>query len=156
MPSRALVVAQSQNGAYRGVHPINLPNVMHSDDIQPAVRELINRHIRSMDHAEVALQLSKAPDQMHDADAVATRHRWAHETAVQVLNELTESGLAAVSGGRYRLATDAADSATLAHFAELYHRHPVTLVRAIYAAPLPVRPLIRPPRRDVNGSTNDA
>lgn len=122
--------------------------------MQPAVRELINRHIRSMDHAEAVLHLSQAPGQTHNADAVAARHRWARATAAQVLDELTESGLATASGGGYRLA-DAADSATLARLDELYHRHPVILVRAIYAAPVPLRPLIRPSRADADRLPSD-
>jgi len=121
---------------------------MQSDDIAPAVRELINRHIRSIDHAEAVLHLANAPNRAHDAETVAARHRWARGTAAQVLDDLAESGLATPTDGGYRLAPDAAGANALAGLDDLYHKHPVTLVRAIYAAPVRVKPLIRRARSD--------
>lgn len=126
---------------------------MHSDEIAPAVRELINRHIRSMDHAEAVLHLADAPGQTHEAEQVAERHRWARGIAARVLADLADSGIATAVAGGYRLATDAPDAAAIANLSELYHRHPVKLVRAIYAAPVPVKPLFRPARPD-DGDAN--
>lgn len=126
---------------------------MHSDEIAPAVRELINRHIRSMDHAEAVLHLADAPGQAHEAETVAERHRWARGIAARVLAELADTGIATAVPGGYRLASDGTDSAAIANLSELYHRHPVTLVRAIYAAPMPVKPLFRPERSDDSSAT---
>jgi hypothetical protein len=123
---------------------------MQSDDIAPAVRELINRHIRSMDHAEAALHLANAPTRSHEAETMAARHRWANGIAAQVLGDLADSGLATPADGGYRLSADASDANALAGLLELYHKHPVTLVRAIYAAPVAVKPLIRPARPEDN------
>lgn len=127
---------------------------MQSDDIAPAVRSLINRHIRSMDHAEAVLHLAAAPSDAHDAAAVAARYRWGRGIAKQVLGDLTESGIATLMDGAYRLAPDSADPTALAGLRDLYHRQPVTLVRAIYAAPSPFRPLTRPasPRDDTSSA----
>ncbi|HEY4129105.1 MAG TPA: hypothetical protein VGM50_00700 [Gemmatimonadaceae bacterium] len=119
---------------------------MHSETIPPTVRELINRHIRSIDHAEAVLHLFSAPHETHDVDAIARRYAWARGTAAQVLADLAKSGIAAPVDAGYRLAINATDSATLTALADLYHRHPVTLVRAIYAAPFPMAPLIRDDR----------
>jgi hypothetical protein len=129
---------------------------MQSDEIAPAVRELINRHIRSMDHVEAVLQLADAPGETHAAESVASRHRWAHNVAHQVLRDLTDSGIATPVDGGYRLATEAVDAAALTSLNKLYHRHPVSLVRAIYAAPTPIKPLIRPPRKDDDPSPDEA
>jgi hypothetical protein len=120
---------------------------MHNDEIAPAVRELINRHIRSMDHAEAVLHLADAPGQAHEAETVAARHRWARGIAARVLAELAESGIATAVEGGYRLAADVAEG-TISSLNDLYHRHPVTLVRAIYAAPVPIKSLSRPGRSD--------
>jgi hypothetical protein len=107
-----------------------------------------------MDHAEAAIQLAGAPDRAHDPEAVAARHRWTRTIAQQVLRDLGESGLATRTDGGYRFATDAADAPALPELLNLYHRHPVTLVRAIYAAPVPVKPLIRPVAPDNDSSAN--
>ena len=77
---------------------------MHSEEIAPEVRELINRHIRSMDHAEAVLHLAGAPTQAHEAETVAARHRWARGIAARVLAELADSGIATAIDGGYRLA----------------------------------------------------
>lgn len=119
---------------------------MQSEEIAPGVRELINRHLRSMDHAEALLHLVAAPHDVHRVDAIATRHRWARGVAAQVLSDLADTGIAVRSDAGFRLAGDATDESALAHLFDLYHKHPVTLVRAIYAAPIRVQPLVRPTR----------
>ena len=121
---------------------------MHSDDIAPDVRELINRHLRSMDHAEALLHLVDAPRDAHGLDAIAFSHRWTRGVAAQVMSDLVDTGIALQSDAGFTLASDATDGQSIARLAELYHRHPVKLVRAIYAAPFPIRPLIRPTHPD--------
>jgi hypothetical protein len=119
---------------------------MQSEELAPGVRDLINRHLRSMDHAEALLHLVDAPNDAHRLDAVATRHRWARAVAAQVLADLVDTGIAIQSNDGFRLATGAVDGSCLARLSELYHMHPVALVRAIYAAPFRVQPLVRPTR----------
>jgi predicted RNase H-related nuclease YkuK (DUF458 family) len=121
---------------------------MTTDEISTATRELINRHMRSMDHAEAALYLANAPDQAHQPETVAVDHRWSRGIAKQVLADLTETGLATAAGGAYRIEPSAYTAAALAELIELYNKRPVALVRAIYAAPVRMRPLLRPTRDD--------
>jgi hypothetical protein len=127
---------------------------MQNDTLAPALRDLINRHLRSMDHVEALLHLAGAPDQACSVEAVAAKHRWSRGIAQQVLHDLRDTG-AAVSGDRgFRIATDTVDDPALQALNQLYHQHPVTLVRAIYAAPLRVKPLIRsaPPDDEATSS----
>jgi hypothetical protein len=119
------------------------PLTMSPDEIALPVRALINRHIRSMDHAEVVLYLARHPDQPPDADEVAAQHRWAPGIAAQVLSDLTETGLATGTDGRFQLSSTAVEPGALEGLAALYHRHPVTLVRAVFASPVPMKPLVR-------------
>jgi hypothetical protein len=122
-----------------------------TEEISPAARELINRHLRSMDHAEAALFLADEPDRAHRPESVADRHRWSGGLARRVLADLTETGLTTAEHGAYRLDQTAASSAAMAELAELYHKRPVALVRAIYAAPVRVKPLLRPTLEDDPG-----
>jgi hypothetical protein len=117
---------------------------MPTDEISQAARTLINRHIRSIDHAEAALHLASEPNQTHGADEVAARYRWSREIASRVLADLTDTGFATAIDGRFQFAPSVADAGALADLRMLYHRHPVTLVSAIYAASVPMKPLIRP------------
>jgi hypothetical protein len=116
---------------------------MSPQEIALPVRALINRHIRSMDHAEVALYLSRHPDRAPDADELAEQHHWSREIAVQVLSDLTETGLTTATHGRFQLSSATVEPSALEGLAELYHRHPVALVSAIFASPVPMKPLIR-------------
>src|SRR5690349_20858128 len=125
---------------------------MRSDEMAPAVRELIHRHLRSMDHAEATLHLAESPDGAHQPNTVAGHHRWTEAVAAQVLDDLAESGLVVRDERGYRLAPGACDAAVMTALFELYHRQPVTLVRAIYAAPMPIKPFIRPALADDEAS----
>lgn len=124
---------------------------MTHDEIPHAARELINRHLRSMDHAEAALYLAAAADEAHRAELVAAEHRWSHAIANQVLADLTDSGLAVMDNGTYRIDMSDGARAGLAELAELYHKRPVALVRAIYAAPVRVKPFLRAVTEDGDG-----
>jgi hypothetical protein len=124
---------------------------MTHEEISAAVRELINRHVRSMDHAEAALYLAKAPDRAHRAESVAADHRWSGTIAQQVLTDLTETGLTTAAHGAYRIDLGPGTAAALAELADLYHKRPVALVRAMYGAPVRVKPLLRPALEDESG-----
>jgi hypothetical protein len=127
---------------------------MENDDVALAVRQLIHRHIRSMDHAEAALYLASAPGGARDVETVAAQHRWASRLAARVLNDLVETGLVVSKDGEYRLASDSADAAELSGLSELYHRQPVTLARTIYSAPVPLKTRTRPPRLEDDRSSS--
>lgn len=118
---------------------------MHSDDISAPVRGLIHKHLRSIDHAEVVLELAEHPERTHSIATLATRFHWTVEVTERVVRDLVESGLVAAQADGYRFVAQNGDAALIAELSSLYHRQPVTLVRAIYSAPLPVAPLVRRP-----------
>lgn len=122
---------------------------MPSDEIPIAVRALIHKHIRSIDHAEAALELAEHPRRGHTIGTLAGRFRWTGDLTERVLDDLVASGLAVADDDGYRFAAQSADAALIGDLSSLYHKHPVTLVRTIYSAPLPVMPLVR-------GSSDDA
>ena len=125
---------------------------MSHDEISSAARGLINRHIRSIDHAEAALHLAEVADRAHAPPDLAALYRWSDGLAEQVLRDLVESGFAIAVDGGYKVADDVIGSDGLAELGTLYHKQPVTLVRAIYSAPLPMKPLIRPASEEAPSS----
>lgn len=128
---------------------------MQNDDVALPVRQLIHRHVRSMDHAEAVLFLAASPGEPRHLDAVAASHRWPSHLAAQVLDDLVESGMAAADdAGCYRLLPEAIDAEVLAGLSELYHRQPVTLARTIYSAPMPLRAHGRSARLDDDVSSS--
>ncbi len=84
------------------------------DAITPAARELIQRHLRSLDHVEAALYLASAPHQPRAADEVAAQRRWSSAIAIQILTDLTETGLVAADDERFTLAAAIRDGSRLA------------------------------------------
>lgn len=106
------------------------------------VRELIDRHIASMSHAEALLLLRAEPDRAWTPADAAGETGGTPDALAAVLGDLAAAGIVAQEGTggaeafRYAPARPALAAAADA-FADAYNRLPVQLVRAIYDRPPP-------------------
>jgi hypothetical protein len=114
-----------------------------ADNALPAeVRQLIARHLATMEQVDVLLLLARAPEEWRTAEEIRTALR-VDETGVapRTFDELRAAGLITADGGdpkRYRYApANPRDKAAVELLAVAYNERPVTLVRAIYARPTP-------------------
>lgn len=116
-----------------------------ADNTLPAeVRQLITRHLATMEQVDVLLFLARTPEQWHSSEEIRTALR-IDETGVaaRTFDELRTARLVEGDGGdpvRYRYApADPRDRAAVELLALAYNERPVTLVRAIYARPTPAQ-----------------
>ena len=107
-------------------------------DLPPDVRDLVNRHLPSLDHVEVLLRLRDAPDTSWSLDDLDRITRFATATTRRCLADLERAGLIRrnATDGRFQYAPHTIrDRATVDSLAVVYSERPVTLVHAIYARP---------------------
>ena len=108
------------------------------------VRQLIARHLATMEQVDVLLLLARTPEQWRSGEEIRTGLR-IDETGVaaRTFDELRAARLIEVDDGdpiRYRYApADPRDRAAVDLLALAYNERPVTLVRAIYARPTPAQ-----------------
>ena len=109
------------------------------------VRDLIARHLATMEHVDVLLLLARAPEHALSIGAIAERLRIPEGALpARAMADLVESGLVAREKGgpggtdevcfRYAPKT-AAQRAAVEALAVAYNERPVTLVKAIYSRP---------------------
>lgn len=116
-----------------------------ADNALPAeVRQLIARHLATMEQVDVLLFLARAPEQWHSSEEIRTALRIDESgVAARTFDELRAAGLVEADGGhptRYRYApANAREKAAVELLALAYNERPVTLVRAIYARPTPAQ-----------------
>ena len=108
------------------------------------VRQLLARHLHTMEQVEALLLLARSGDRSLSADEVRTGLRLeATADLSRTLARLESSGLVAVEAGappRYRYAPSSVESRTAVELlAVAYNERPVTLVRMIYDRPSPVQ-----------------
>jgi len=110
------------------------------EPVPPAVRELIDRCLASMEHVELLLWLSADATRTADRNAAATVVHATPDIAERRLIDLRECGLldrVADAKGSYRyLPKSAALRTAVEELSAMYHQRPVTLVRAIYERPV--------------------
>src|SRR4051812_7878242 len=92
-----------------------------------------------MDHVEVLRLLVARRTEPLDVDALAAQARINAETARRVILDLETAGIVQRDGDRTRYAPSARDHDAVVEIVGMYNSRPVTLVRAIYARPSPVR-----------------
>jgi len=116
-----------------------------ADNALPAeVRQLIARHLATMEQVDVLLLLSRAAGQWRTGEEIRKELR-IDETGVaaRTFDELRGAGLVEMDAGdppRYRYApANPRDQAAVDLLALAYNERPVTLVRAIYARPTPAQ-----------------
>ena len=113
------------------------PRRVLDPDIPQSARELIQRHLPTMDHVEILMLLRNERAQSLPAQRVATLIRKPEEMTATCLEALVAAGLAAqLSDGGYRYAPrdDAVDDAAES-LMRLYNERPVTLVKLLYERP---------------------
>lgn len=115
---------------------------MSSSELPSEVRQLIARHLASMEQVDVLLVLARAPERGQSAAEISRALRISEQgVAPRTFEELRAAGLIAMDGSnpaRYRYAPQSpADRAAVEMLALAYNERPVTLVRAIYARPTP-------------------
>jgi hypothetical protein len=115
------------------------------ESVDPAVRELISKHLSSMDHVELLVLLSADESRRWTAERAAEAVHAAVRNIARVLEQLEVAGLLGREGSgdgatfRYAPSQPGMRDAVAA-LVVMYHQRPVTLVRAIYERP--ANPLI--------------
>ena len=117
---------------------------MADNALPTEVRQLIARHLATMEQVDVLLLLTRAGERGRTAEEIRTELRLdGAGVAPRTFDELRAAGLIEQDGGdpvRYRYApADARDRAAVDLLALAYNERPVTLVRAIYARPTPAQ-----------------
>jgi hypothetical protein len=110
-----------------------------AEDLPQIVRQLVNRHLASMDHVEALLFLLRDREAHRRVEAVATAARLERSVAERVLSDLVGAGLAQRTEQGFRYHADPSDREAVEALKLMYDTRPVTLVRAIYARPTPVK-----------------
>jgi hypothetical protein len=106
-------------------------------DIPQDVREMIQRHLATMDHVELLMVLRAGREESFSVATLAEQIRKPEELVQLCLEALAGAGLAAeISDGTYRYAArEAMLDATAEAVVRLYNERPVTLVRLLYERP---------------------
>jgi|SRR5581483_9445127 len=110
---------------------------MDDNSLPPEVDRLIGETLASMDHVEVLFRICREGEATaewlaRDAHIEATR-------VARVLRDLEDAKLVTSDGPSYRVTQNPRDRAAVETFAATYNARPVTLIRAVYARPSPVR-----------------
>ncbi|MDQ3520043.1 MAG: hypothetical protein M3466_16780 [Gemmatimonadota bacterium] len=109
--------------------------------LSSAIRKLVARHIRSMDHVQTLLLLHRTAPQEWEPAAIAREITVQPELVDLSLRDLTASGLVSeigVGDSQRKFAYAPADEALrrdVDELAAMYNERPVTLIRAIYDRP---------------------
>ena len=103
------------------------------------VRQLIAKHLESMEQVEVLLLLARNAPRSWSASDVASELRWPQRGAQQCLDELSRGTLGRRVGtgasGTYEYAPTPADRDSIATLMRLYDARPLLLGRLIYDRP---------------------
>jgi hypothetical protein len=108
---------------------------MADNALPEEVRALVLRHLATMDHVAVLLEMRADPDGVHDASTMAPVARVSESVAHGVLADLSAARLIVPSGGGYKYGPGSALEQSVDLLANMYDTRPVTLVRAIYDRP---------------------
>jgi predicted transcriptional regulator len=110
------------------------------DDLPTGVRDLIVRHLASMDHVTVLLFLWQAAPATQAPSAIAAALQLDHQTVSRALRDLTVGNLvrneSRTPDGPFVFAPASSRvNETVRELDDAYNRRPVTLIRALYARP---------------------
>lgn len=105
-----------------------------NDAIPASVRELLARHLPSIDHVELLLLFARDDTRAWRAADAATSVHAQLELVRARLHELVDASLLAFEpeSSTYRYAARRALRESVAQLSVLYDQRPVTLIRAIY------------------------
>jgi CRP-like cAMP-binding protein len=108
---------------------------MADSGLSEALRQLVNRHLLTMDHVALLLALREQPEIAHTPASLAERVRLERAVADSVLHDLVTAQLARPEGDAFIYAPAPQVRPTVDELAEMNRTRPVTLVRAIYDRP---------------------
>lgn len=110
---------------------------MLDPDIPQDARDLVQRHLATMDHVEILMVLRAERDESFSVQRIASQIRKPEPLVEACLEALAEAGLAAqLSNGAYRYAAlDAPLDSAAESVIRLYNERPVTLVKMLYERP---------------------
>ncbi|MES2176875.1 MAG: hypothetical protein V4550_03335 [Gemmatimonadota bacterium] len=112
------------------------PRAEAGDDLPPAaLQAFIVQHMPSLDHVAVLLAMRNAPDAAHQIAGLAVTTRLEAQVIERVARDLVSSGLLQRDGEMFRYAPVEEVRQTIDRLADMYHRKPVTLIRALYDRP---------------------
>jgi hypothetical protein len=109
---------------------------MSQEPLPEGVRQLIGRHLPSMDHVAALVALHAGALGVNE---IAAETRLSPTVTATVLGDLVESRLAVVENGQFRVHRESPHASTVEQVIALYHSKPVTLVRAVYDRPAAAR-----------------
>jgi hypothetical protein len=107
-------------------------------EISRELRELIDRHLRSLDEVEVLLCLYHSRGEGFTVEAVAAKCNKPEEDVAEDLRELTESGFLVLDSFEKTYTYSVRNAAlndVVDQLAHLYNERPVSLIHAIYERP---------------------
>jgi DNA-binding IclR family transcriptional regulator len=110
---------------------------MDEYSLPPEVQRLIAETLESMDHLEVLFHISQQPEAT--AELLAEKAHIEPARLARVLRDLEHSKLIADEQGVYCITHNSRDRLAVELLAEAYNARPVTLIRAVYARPTPLR-----------------
>ncbi|HEX4681189.1 MAG TPA: MarR family transcriptional regulator [Gemmatimonadaceae bacterium] len=110
---------------------------MSDPSLPEEVRRLIDGALASMDHVEVLFRIARQGDAT--AGWLARDAHIEPSHVAKVLRDLEHAKLIVSDGESYHLTQNPRDRAAVEEFAATYNSRPVTLIRAIYARPSPLR-----------------
>jgi hypothetical protein len=108
-------------------------------ELPAEVGRLIAAVVSSMEHVELLRLFVAAPDTAFTIDMLAGALRVSPHIVRDAVHELAEAKLISESDGKYVYAASPSDREAVVALVQAYNTRPVTLVRAIYARPKPVK-----------------
>lgn len=116
-------------------HPRRFPSIVPEQDLSPAIRAFLARHIRSVEQLEILLLFSREPAAIWSEQNVYDAILSTPQSVMGWLNALTREGLlekVGDSAAGYRCCRDERQIAQIAELAELYRIKPVRIIETIY------------------------
>ena len=112
---------------------------MADNDFPPDVNQFIDTTIASVDHIEVLRVLSETAGQPFTADAFASRMSIDKRSVFEAIQDFRDANVVrdTAAGLVFEPASDKRE--TIAALIHLYNTRPVTLIRAVYSRPKPLK-----------------
>jgi hypothetical protein len=105
---------------------------MTRTDIPPHVRELILRHIESVQQVEILALLSRSPERSWDTAAIRRELQLAPSACGPWLDRFVAGGLLAAHDDGVRFAADSAAAGAAVELVALYAQRRTAVIAAIY------------------------
>ncbi|HEY4219074.1 MAG TPA: helix-turn-helix domain-containing protein [Gemmatimonadaceae bacterium] len=107
------------------------------DDLPVEVRRLIDDVLETMDHVEILFRIGRTGEAT--AEWLAQDAHVEPAQVTRVVRDLERAKLIVSKDGTYRVTSNPDARAAVDAFTETYNARPVTLIRAIYSRPSPLR-----------------